>query len=374
MKPIINRSSIQSIFLRTIVVLVAFESNPSLSFNSVKDKKSQEGMQLQKWDGPTTGPTAQASKTVVYIASDFKNGGVTAVYRGFEEAARKLDWNIRYEDGGGNKMQQTKKFSDAIAGHPDGIILSGHQAKDFPELVSAAKKAKIVLVGWHSAAQAGPTKDLFVNITTNASDVANLAAKFVIRDGKLKKKKIGVIIFNDNQYAIANLKMKTMKNAIEKCEGYKGCKVLSVENILISEADNTIPAIVPKLIATYGNAWTYSLAINDVYFDPIHFPLLNGKRTDIVLVSAGDGSERAINRIGSGLSEQAATIAEPLRMQGFQIADELNRAFAGRPPSGYTSKPLLITTESLKTAEALTNTSLLDYEASYSSIWNKKSK
>lgn len=187
MKPIINISSIQSIFLRTIVVLFVFECIPPLSFSSVKNKKSQAGMQLQKWDGPTTGPTAQASKTVVYIASDFKNGGVTAVYRGFEAAARKLGWNIRYEDGRGNKMLQTNFFSDAIAGPPYGIILSGHQAKDFPELVDAAKKAKIVLVGWHSAAQAGPTKDLFVNITTNASDVANLAAEFVIHDGKFKK-------------------------------------------------------------------------------------------------------------------------------------------------------------------------------------------
>jgi hypothetical protein len=40
---------------------------------------------------------------------------------------------------------------------------------------------------------------------------------------------------------------------------------------------------------------------------------------------------------------QKASIAEPLYLQGWQLIDELNRASAGQPPSGYVAPPRLIT-------------------------------
>lgn len=322
------------------------------------------------WNGPTSGPAANPLKDVIYIASDFRNGGVTTVYRSFAKAARKLKWNVRIKDGMDDKKVQARILSDAIAERPDGIIISGLQADQFPNLIAAAKKAKITLVGWHSAQQVGPTSDLFVNVSTNPTDVAKLAVKFVIQDAKKKNKRVGVIIFNDGQYEIANLKTKTMIDEINQCTGHKGCQVLSVENIPISEAYRTIPTSIPKLDKKYGSEWTYSLAINDVYFDSIHFPLRKSKRTDIILVSAGDGATMAINRIKSGTSQQKATIAEPLGMQGFQLADELNRAFSNQPPSGYISRPLVITTESLNQNQK----NFINYESAYYSIWKGKTK
>lgn len=282
-------------------------------------------------------------KSVVYIASDFQNGGVNAVYRGFEEAALKRGWKTQLENGKGNSDIQRKILETVISKKPDGIIFGGFQANEFPDLVKLAQKEKIILIGWHSSAEAGPTKELFVNITTNAVDVANMAARYVINDAKTNNRKVGVIIFNDNQYAIANLKSNTMKQAIEKCDGYKDCKVLAIKNVLISEASSAIPEIVPKLNSIFKDEWTYSLAINDAYFDTIHFPLLEINRTDIILVSAGDGSEKAVNRIELGNTQQKATVAEPLTLQGQQIADELNRAFNGQAPSGIILKPVLIT-------------------------------
>lgn len=328
----------------------------------------------QKWAGPTSGPKAIPLRYVIYIASDFKNGGVTAVYRSFAKAARKLKWKVRIKDGMDDKKVQARILSDAIAERPNGIIISGFQADQFPDLIAAAKEAKISLVGWHSDKQAGPSNNLFANVSTNATDVAKLAVEFVIQDAKKNQKKVGVIIFNDNQYEIAKLKKNTMIDEINKCTGHKNCQVLSVENIPISEAYRRIPTLIPKLNKKYGSDWTYSLAINDVYFDSIHFPLRKNKRTDIILVSAGDGAPMAINRIKSGTSQQKATIAEPLGMQGFQLADELNRAFSNQPPSGYISRPQVITTESLNSTKNQTQKDILDYESSYYSIWEGKSK
>ena len=318
------------------------------------------------------GPAAQSAKTVVFIASDFRNGGVMGVFRGFEEASKKLGWQISVEDGQGQKAAQAALLSRAVTARPHGIVFGGFEPDDFVEQVAAAKQNRIVMLGWHAAKDPGPTKDLFVNVSTSPVEVAKIAAEFVIQDARASKRQVGVVIFNDKQYAVANAKTESMKKTIQACTGYKGCKVLSVENVLISNAAAEIPVVVAALAAHHGDAWTYTLAINDVYFDEINYPLLQARRIDIRNVSAGDGSAKALVRIGAGISQQVGTVAEPLKMQGYQLADELNRAFAGVPPSGFQSKPILVTTELLKATGSRGIEANLGFEAAYSSIWARR--
>ena len=321
---------------------------------------------------PPPGPVAQAARSVVFIASDYRNGGVMGVYRGFEEASRKLGWPVRLEDGGGSKSQQATILRQAIATRPQGIVFGGFDPDDFPELVTLARQNRVLLLGWHAARESGPTKDLWVNVSTRPVDVARMAAAFVIQDAITQKRQVGVVMFNDNQYAVANAKTEAMKTSIQACQGYTGCEVLSIENVPISDAATAMPALVQKLVAVHGAAWTYSLAINDVYFDEINYPLMQAKRTDIRLVSAGDGSIKALGRIGSGLSQQVATVAEPLMMQGYQLADELNRALAGVTQSGFQSSPILVTTELLKTTGSRGIEAHLGFETAYAAIWAGK--
>lgn len=322
------------------------------------------------WDGPVSGPKAQSGKKIAFIASDFQNGSVITVYRSLEVAAHKLSWQLQLENGKGNESTQEEFLSKAIKQGVDAIVFGGFPAKRFPKIVASAKAKNIALVGWHADMYPGPTKELFTNVTTDATMVAKLAAEYVIHDAKKFKKKLGVVIFNDGQHPIANLKVKTMVETIAQCKGHRGCKVLSVEDISISKAAKEIPQVIPKLLSAYKNSWTHSLAINDIYFDTIHYPLIFGKRSDIVLVSAGDGSEKAIRRIRSGHSQQVATIGEPLDLQGFQIADEINRALAGQKHSGYVSKPLLLTVTSLNSEKNFSQDS--DFKRAYFSIWNVK--
>lgn len=321
---------------------------------------------------PPSGPAAQAGKAVVFIASDFKNGGVMGVYRGLEEAAHKLGWKLSLEDGRGQKATQATLLTRAVATQAHGIVLGGFDPADFADQVASARQNRMVLVGWHAAKDPGPTRDLFVNVSTHPVDVARLAADFVIRDAAARKRPVGVVIFNDNQYAVANAKTEAMKQTVEACKGYAGCKVLAIENVLISDAAAAMPTVVPKLLAAHGAAWTYSLAINDVFFDEINYPLKLAKRSDIHNVSAGDGSAKALGRIGAGVSQQVATAAEPLKLQGYQLADELNRAFAGAAPSGFQSQPILVTTEVLRLSGPRGFEATLGFEAAYDAIWNRK--
>ena len=87
------------------------------------------------------------------------------------------------------------------------------------------------------------------------------------------------------------------------------------------------------LLQRYGDEWTHSLAINDIYFDFMGPALAAaGVAGDGApkAVAAGDGSESAYQRIRAG-QYQAVTVAEPLNLQGWQLVDELNRAIQGEP-------------------------------------------
>ena len=320
----------------------------------------------ETWNGPTEGPPMQAGKNVTFISQDFQNGGITATYRGFFTASRVLGWSVRLVDGKSDATTIRSALMEAIRLHQDAIIIGGFDVDQFADAVANARSANIVLAGWHAAAEPGPTKDLFVNIATSSQEVANIAAEYVIKSGVGK---IGVIIFSDNRFAVANAKAARMKEIIEQCSH---CKVLSVENIPISNARTEIPLAVPRLNDAYGKTWTHSLAINDVYFDAMNVPLVLIKRPDIQNISAGDGSNIALGRIKSGKSQQIATVAEPAQLQGWQLADELNRAFAGQGPSGYVSKPILVTTQLLNQFSGADIDSNIPYKQAYFDIWNGK--
>jgi ribose transport system substrate-binding protein len=109
-----------------------------------------------------------------------------------------------------------------------------------------------------------------------------------------------------------------------------------------------MPAVTRELLARYGQRWTDALAVNDIYFD-YAVPELTaaGERSAALrLLSAGDGSEAAYQRLQAGVF-QTATVAEPLNLHGWQLVDELNRLLAHRPVSGYVAPVHLVTPENV---------------------------
>jgi len=70
---------------------------------------------------------------------------------------------------------------------------------------------------------------------------------------------------------------------------------------------------------------------------------------------------------------QIATVAEPLHLHGWQCMDELNRAFAGQPPSGFVAPPHLFIASNLDRDGGPNN--LYDpengYKDQYRKIWGK---
>ncbi|QND45065.1 substrate-binding domain-containing protein (plasmid) [Rhizobium lusitanum] len=342
-------------------------ADPLADAKAVVDKYASP---VTKWDGPTTGPKAQPGKTIVVLAGDLKNGGILGVSNGVEEAAKAIGWQVKVLDGAGSIGGRTAAFGQAMALKPDGIIIDGFDAIEQAPALEQAQAAKIPLVAWHAGPVIGPDEKsgLFANVSTDAMEVSTAAADWAFVDAKGKP---GVIIFTDSTYAIAIAKADKMKAEIERLGG----KVLEYVDTPIAETSQRMPQLTTSLLQKYGDSWTHSLAINDLYFDFMGPSLASAGKggTDAPInVAAGDGSESAYARIRAG-QYQKVTVAEPLNLQGWQLVDELNRAFSGEKWSGYLSPLHVVTADNVETDGGPKNT--FDpgngYKDQYQKIWGK---
>ncbi|MEH6823383.1 MAG: substrate-binding domain-containing protein [Motiliproteus sp.] len=322
------------------------------------------------WDGPRTGPAAQPNKNLVYIAEDLRNAGILGVGEGLREAAKEIGWQIRFLDIGAAEAQRQAIFDRALSLQPDGIIFGGGDAVSNSRYLQQFQQQGIAIVSWHSGPFPGSISGTPVqfNVTTDSLNVARRAAQFVIEDSQARA---GVVIFTDSRFSIALKKSDTMAQLIRQCGS---CTLLSIEDVALSNASHEMPIMTKSLLERYGDRWTHSLGINDLYFDHAvatlvmegHFPAGSP-----VNVSAGDGSPSAFIRIKNH-SYQKATVPEPLFMQGWQLIDELNRIFAGELPSGYANPAYLVTADNIHRSQ---NPLHIfdpgnDYRNYYQGIWN----
>ncbi|MEU7859721.1 substrate-binding domain-containing protein [Nonomuraea sp. NPDC049141] len=320
---------------------------------------------IDAWDGPTSGPSAVRGKSIVFVAETMINPGVAGVAKGVEEAGRSVGWNVRVIDGQGTPTGVRAAFGQAIALRPAGIVIGGFDPNSTAEQVEQANDARIPLIGWHATSRPGPSRNpkLFTNITTRVEDVARISAYWIIARSNGTA---GVVIFTDSSIPFAENKSQLIKKTLLSCSSVK---LLSYQNIPLPDTGSRTPQAVSALVSRLGDRWTYSAAINDLYFADAAAALrAAGKAGDGApfSIGAGDGDPSAFQRIRDR-QFQAATVPEPLNAQGSQIVDEFNRAFAGQPPSGYVAPVHLTTTQNVD------DTASWDppgYRAAYERIWN----
>jgi ribose transport system substrate-binding protein len=293
------------------------------------------------WHGPAGGPKAVSGKTIVYVAQTMTNPGVAGAAQGVKEAARVIGWNVRVIDGGGTPAGIQAAMSQAVTLKPSGIVIGGFDPGTTSQQVAQAGAARIPLIGWHAVASPGPSRrpELFTNVTTKVEDVARAGAQWVIADSNGHA---GVVLFTDDSIPFAKHKSELIRKALATCPGVS---LLAYENIPIPDASSRTPREISTLLSRFQDRWTYSVAINDLYFADAApaFRAAGRKGSGPPLnIGAGDGDPSAFERINNK-QYQAATVPEPLSLQGWQIVDEFNRAFSGRPASGYVA-PVHITT------------------------------
>ncbi len=357
--------------LALLALLTGTASRADDTLAAAKQAVSAATAHSTVWAGPTTGPKAATGKTIVYVAGDMRNGGIQGVSDGVKQAADKIGWHLRIIDGQGSVSGIQSAFSQAIALKPDGIIIGGFDAAQNEAAIHQAVAQGVKLVAWHGGPIPGPmlNGDLFFNVTSDNHRVAEIAADYAIAssDGRAN-----AVIFADSAYAMALAKGHWMRDTIAKCPG---CKVLAFEDTPLDETSTRMPPLTTSLLERFGQKWTYSLGINDLYFDFISPPLISAGRDPAgppVNISAGDGSSSAFERIRSG-QFQSATVPEPLQLHGWQAVDELNRAFAGQKPSGYVTPVHLVTKANIDEDGGKRGVYDPDnqYRDAYAKIWGK---
>ncbi|TDC26095.1 sugar ABC transporter substrate-binding protein [Streptomyces sp. 8K308] len=318
------------------------------------------------WSGPTTGPAAVSGQRIAFVAQTMTNPGVAGVARGVQEAGQVVGWDVQVLNGRGTAEGIGAAFDEAIALDPDGIVIGGFDPASTAEQVQRADEAGIPLIGWHAVAQPGPSQDpaLFTNITSRAEDVARISADWIIADSNGNA---GVVLFTDASIPFARQKSDLIERELETCSGIT---VLSSQDIPIGEANARTPDEITALLDRFGDRWTHSAAINDLYFDHAA-PVLRAAGIEgdgaPFNIGAGDGDPSAFERV-NGREYQAATVPEPLTEQGWQIIDEFNRAFAGQPASEYVA-PVHVTTAANSGGAVFWDSD--GYREAYRQIWGR---
>lgn len=362
-------------FLSPLLLAVAITFVTTAQAQSTLEKanafvKKAIGHQTE-WNGPTSGPKAESGKFIVFVSADQTNSGIRTVADGVAQAAKVIGWKYRVLNGRGSVSGRAGALSQAIALNPDGIILGGFNAQEDASDVRSAVERGIKIVGWHAASTPGSIKNpkIFTNITTPAKQTGVAAAYLAIAksDGKAN-----AVIFTDSAFSIALAKSNVMAETLKQC---KGCKVLKVRDAALSSAMSNMPQIASSYLQKYGSKWTYTLGINDLYFDGMA-PALSAagmpEKGPPYNISAGDGSQSAFQRIRQN-RYQYATIPEPLYEQAWQAVDELNRAFAGKSPSNFIAPIHIVTPKDISYIKASDGIYDPDnnYRQHYRVIWGK---
>ncbi|WP_027723384.1 substrate-binding domain-containing protein [Maridesulfovibrio zosterae] len=338
-----------SAITNSVAMVMAAESkagsatdNKRMTFEDMLHVVKAASSSSPEWNGPLSGPSGKHDQYIAIICEDLKNGGILHVAQGVQEAASVIKWRVQVYDAEGTPQGRKKAFADALASNPDGIALIGADANAVSSGLQQAYSREIPVVGWHVSPVAGRLLEgpIVMNISTDPAEVAKITALAAITSSHGKA---GVVIFTDSNFAIAMKKANIMADIIKS---YPSCELLEIVDVAISNSSETVPDVVKTLLTKYGDRWTCTLAINDIYFDyAVPTLIVDETKSDkLNFLSAGDGSNAAFLRIQTG-TLQTHTVAEPLNMQGWQIVDELNRLMSGENVTGYIAPPHLVTTD-----------------------------
>jgi ribose transport system substrate-binding protein len=367
MKILYSKSLIATLLFACSITAVHAQQNAMQFMSAANAKVAKAGALKSKLQTPTFGPALQKKKKIVYIARDFSDAGTFGVYNGMREALTGTAWQVLFIDCRGY-CQGARIVKQALEMGAEGIVLAGVEIADMGDGLSDAKRAGVPVVGWHSGLKPGPMPGLFVNVTNDPKEAAQIAALFGVTEAN---NKAGIIVFTDSSTSYLAAKSSAIVDTLKQCEV---CKILSVEEMSVIDARKKFPALVEGLVKRHGNKWTHVVAVNDVYFD-----ILDRKDIQAIVrgnnlrgISAGDGSISAYKRIRQN-EIQIASIPEPVTLQGWQLVDELNRAFSKVGPSGMVSPVHLVSKQNLGYDGGNNNSfdPANDYREKYNSYWKK---
>lgn len=312
------------------------QGNGDIPADAVAAVKAAE-QSAAPWAGPSSSPKGVKNKLIVDVSQDQTNAGNNGVAAGLQEAARKLGWQFKQLNGGGQLTGMVSALHQAIALKPAGIALQSVPTEGTLPVLQEAAADGIAIVGWHVSNTPGKIAGtpLFWNVSTKPFDIAKISGQYAV---VTSCGKAHAIELTDMTYPIDQ----------EKDAGFQAAfKSSSTSSVEIddypfgSRSTRTSGEITANITKNKNINWF--VTINDDYFD-YSIPALRAaglsQNGPVLLNSAGDGSPNAFQRIRQG-NFQVVTVPEPLNLQGWIMADEFNRAFSKVEPFDFVTQPHL---------------------------------
>jgi ribose transport system substrate-binding protein len=344
--------------------------NADLSVERAKAIIAERTKPQTEWTGPTSGPRAADTATVVYVSDDQSYVSYVNWGQGVIDASTALGWDVVVLNGKGNMAGRLAAMQQAVAMHPTAIVTSSDvSALQVP--VKQAVAAGIPIIGIHATAYPGPSPELnlYTNITSNPAEIGETQAAYVIADSNGAAKQIHVL---DNNYAIARFKAKAATDPIKNCSA---CKFLEMVNIPIADTTTRVPPTVSALLAAYGNEW-YMTTCCDNFYPYVAAALRSaGASPDKIRLVGSDGPPSAYDMIRKGGFE-VATVPEPSTLFGYQAVDAIVRAMAGQSPAQFIQPTYLVTHDNVNTEGGDKNQFIPSngFACRYSNIWKGETK
>jgi ribose transport system substrate-binding protein len=362
-----SKSLLSILFLTCSISAANAQQNAMQYMSAANAKVAKAGSLKSKTQSPTFGPTLQKKKKIVYVARDYSDAGTSGVYSGMREALVGTQWQVLFIDCRGY-CQGPRIVKQALDMGAEGIVLAGVEIADMGDGLNEAKKAGVTVVGWHAGTKPGSGSGLFTNITNDPKEAAQMAALFGVTEAN---NKTGIVVITDMSNSYSATKSNAIIDTLKQCEV---CKILSVEDMPLLEMRKKFKPIIEGLVKRHGSKWTHIVAVDDVYFDMLERPEIKKiiASNNLRGIAAGDGSATAYKRIREN-TFQIGSVPEPVNMQGWQIVDELNRAFSKVGPSGMATPIHLISKQNLGYDGG--NKDMFDpandYREKYKAYWKK---
>ena len=298
------------------------------------------GMQASQtsWNGPNTGPTADKGKRLIYLSGQQSNSLDAAYGTYLQQAAQKIGWTVSIIDGQGTPTGWLSGMDQAVAQHPDAIIIFA-DATSLKKPIAAATSAGIPVIGLHAAEVTGPTSGLFTNIQEDAAQIGKAEADYAIAASGGHAK---AIVVTHNEYGIAKIKSDAMKAELATCSG---CKLEADVNFPAAEASNRMAQLATSWVSQYGTSF-YAMTVGDNDWDFAVPSLASGGAPKTVRLIGSDGTAAAYQRIRTG-NYEVATVPEPAQEEAYYAIYQANLALHHQPAATWVPPIYLVTAKDI---------------------------
>lgn len=277
------------------------------------------------WPGPESGVPIVRGKKVVAITCGSQGYGCVQGAQGVVAAGKVLGWDVQVVDGKGDPSVWNSAVTQAVADKADGIVLAAIN----PSLVQAglaqARAAHIPVIVEFLPKLPGPSVDGYV--TTDHVAGGKAMADWIIADSGGKAK---VLMLDEPEFP--ELVMRGDAIRAELKSACPGCTIVQAAKFSLGTMAQQLPSLVTSALQSHP-AITYVVAPFDSSATFAAQGIRQAGNAGVKLVS-GEGDPDGLTRVRNG--QQAADLATVPAWAGWAAADDLLRAFQGKPVSTYT--------------------------------------